>query len=142
MFRRRAQAIWEGNLREGKGSLALASGSLTSSYSFGSRFGDASGTNPEELIGAAHAGCFSMALSHSLAEAGFLPRRVETEAEVQLEKLSESFRITAIYLKTRAQVPDLTEALFLEHAQAASQNCPVSRALAGTKINLQASLIK
>lgn len=136
MPKRRAEATWNGDLKNGKGKLSFGSGAYEGAYSFKSRFEEGSGTNPEELIGAAHAGCFSMALSAELAEGGFSPESVTTNAEVSLEDGS----ITTIVLKTEANVPDIDEDTFKEHAEGAKENCPVSKALAGVDIKLDASL--
>ena len=141
MATRTAEAIWEGNLREGKGRVKLGSGAYEGAYSFRSRFEEGPGTNPEELIGAAHAGCFSMALSAGLTKAGFTARRIRTTAQVHLEKVGEGFKITRIQLDTEAEVPKLDTKGFLEHAEAAKKNCPVSVALAGVDISLNARLI-
>ena len=138
---RKAQAIWEGNLREGKGTMKLGSGALEGSYSYPSRFEDGQGTNPEELLGAAHAGCFSMALSSALVRAGYSPVRIKTESAVHLEKLEAGFTIVQIDLKTEAEVPDIDEKQFMELAQGAKKNCPISRALAVPEINLEAKLL-
>jgi len=138
---RTAEAVWEGNLMEGKGSMKLGSGAYEGPYSFASRFEDGPGTNPEELIGAAHAGCFSMALSAGLARAGYAPKRIHTTARVHLNKVDQGFRITSIELNTEAEVPGIDEKTFLEHAEAAKAGCPVSQALAGTEITLQAKLV-
>lgn len=139
---RSATAEWSGTLREGKGTMRMASGAYEGRYSFGSRFEEAPGTNPEELIAAAHAGCFSMALSGVLGRAGVQPERIETTAKVHVEKVGEGFSITRIDLSTQARVPGIDEATFREHAEAAKQNCPVSKALAGTEIRLtEASLL-
>jgi osmotically inducible protein OsmC len=138
---RHAQAIWEGNLREGKGRMKLGSGAFEGTYSYPSRFEEADGTNPEELLGAAHAGCFSMAFSSALGRAGFTPVKIETKASVHLEKLEEGFTIVRIDLETEAEVPDIEEDQFLEIANGAKKNCPISRALAVPEINLEAKLI-
>lgn len=138
---RKAEARWEGSLREGRGALKLGSGTFEGPYSFVSRFEEGSGTNPEELIGAAHAGCFSMALSAGLTRAGFPPSRIYTTAEVHLEKLEAGFTITRIQLRTEAEVPSIDEAAFKEQAEAAKANCPVSRALAGVDIELESRLL-
>ena len=137
---RKAEAEWTGNLREGKGRVKLGSGAYEGEYSFVSRFEDGKGTNPEELIGAAHAGCFSMALSAGLTKAGLSPKRIHTTAQVHLEKVGEAFEITRIELETEAEVPGLDEKAFLEHAEGAKKGCPVSKALAGPKIELKARL--
>ncbi len=141
MATRNAEATWEGNLLEGKGSMRLGSGAYEGPFSFKSRFEEGSGTNPEELIGAAHAGCFSMALSAGLAKAGFTAKRIRTKARVHLEKVGEAFRITRIELTTEAQVPGLDEKTFLEHAEGTKKNCPVSTALSGPQISLSAKLL-
>jgi osmotically inducible protein OsmC len=136
MATRTAEAVWEGNLREGKGRVKLGSGTFEGPYSFRSRFEDGAGTNPEELIGAAHAGCFSMALAAGLTKAGFTARRIRTTAHVHLDSLDGGFTITRIQLETDAEVPGLDEHAFREHAEAAKRNCPVSRALGGVEITL------
>lgn len=140
MVARTAEAEWRGSLQEGAGTMKLGSGAFEGRYSFGSRFGSEKGTNPEELIGAAHAGCFSMALALGLGQAGFTLRRIHTTAKVHIDRVAEGFRITRIELDTEAEVPGLDEATFREQAQAAKQGCPVSRALAGTEITLNARL--
>src|SRR5712691_4168461 len=142
MAKRTASAVWEGTLREGKGTVKLGSGAFEGQYSFASRFESGTGTNPEELIGAAHAGCFSMALAAGLTKAGFKPARINTNASVSLEKVGEAFKITTIELDTEGEVPGIDEKTFLEQAETAKKNCPVSRALAGTEIKLSATLIK
>src|SRR5262245_17671859 len=116
MATRTASAVWEGDLKSGKGKMKLGSGAFEGSYSFLSRFESGTGTNPEELIGAAHAGCFSMALSHMLASKGFPPKRVSTQAKVNLEKVGDGFKITSIELQTEADVPKIDQKAFLEHA--------------------------
>jgi lipoyl-dependent peroxiredoxin len=141
MAKRTASAVWEGTLREGKGRVKLGSGAFEGAYSFASRFEEGTGTNPEELIGAAHAGCFSMALAAGLTKGGFSPKRISTTASVSLEKVGEGFKITRIELNTEADVPEIDEADFLEQARSAKKNCPVSQALAGTEITLSAKLI-
>lgn len=138
MATRTARAQWEGNLQQGRGSMGLGSGAFQGQYSFSSRFEEGTGTNPEELIGAAHAGCFSMAFANALAKAGFEPKRVATTATVQLAKVAEGFSITSIQLDTEAQVPGIDEAKFQELAEGAKKGCPVSKALAGTEIKLKA----
>lgn len=137
---RRADAIWEGNLKDGKGRMKLGSGAFEGPYSFSSRFEEGLGTNPEELIGAALAGCFSMALAHGLAQAGYLPKRVSTNARVKIEKIEEGFKITSILLDTEADVPGIGEQAFMEKAEITKKTCPVSKALTGTEIILQAKL--
>ena len=137
---RKASAVWNGGLRDGNGSMKFQSGAFEGKYSFGSRFEEAGGTNPEELIAAAHSGCFSMALSAALGKAGFTPKSINTDASVTLEKVGEGFGITRIDLKTVASVPDIDEAKFREIAQAAKENCPVSKALKAVEITLDARL--
>jgi osmotically inducible protein OsmC len=138
---RNASAEWNGSLKEGRGTMRLGSGAFEGRYSFGSRFEEAGGTNPEELIGAAHAGCFSMAFAGGLGRAGFEPKRVATDARVTIEKGEAGFRITRIDLRTEAEVPGIDEAKFREVAEAAKQGCPVSQALAGVDIRLDAKLV-
>lgn len=138
---RQANATWKGGLKDGQGEMEMGSGAWSGAYSFGSRFQDSEGTNPEELIGAAHAGCFSMALSVALERAGHTPEEVKTRAKVHLEKEGEGFAIQRIELDTEARVPGLDDATFQEHAEDAKKNCPVSKALAGVDIELNARLI-
>jgi osmotically inducible protein OsmC len=140
MATRTAEAVWEGNLKDGTGRVKLGSGAYEGPYSFRSRFEEGVGTNPEELLGAAHAGCFSMALSAGLTKAGFSARRIHTTARVHLEKVGEGFKITRIQLETEAEVPQLDAKAFLEHAEGAKKGCPVSLALAGVEISLNARL--
>jgi len=140
MKERKAEAVWEGELKDGSGRVILGSGLFESSYSFRSRFEEGTGTNPEELIGAAHAGCFSMALANILAEEGYSPEEISTEARVKLDEVGGDFKITNIVLQTRATVPEIGDETFQKHARAAKENCPVSRALAGTDIQLEAKL--
>ncbi|SEH14480.1 OsmC family protein [Thermoleophilum album] len=137
---RSAKARWEGSLREGKGTVALGSGAFEGSYSFESRFEEGSGTNPEELLAAAHAGCFAMALSAALERAGFAPERVEAQARARLERIGEGFKITRIDLTARARVPGIDEARFAEVAEQAKNNCPLSQALQAVEITLDAAL--
>jgi osmotically inducible protein OsmC len=136
-----AKAEWKGSLREGKGTMKLGSGAYEGAYSFKSRFEQGTGTNPEELIGAAHAGCFSMALSAGLGKAGFEPKRITTEAKVDLEKVGEGFQITRIHLDTEAEIPGIERSVFEKHAHEAKANCPVSKALTGPEITLTAKLV-
>lgn len=138
---RKAEAKWEGKIQEGKGSVKLGSGAFEGPYSFKSRFEEGSGTNPEELIGAAHAGCFSMALSLFLEKAGATPERIDTDAKVHIEQVGEGFKITKIELSTEAKVQGMDESEFKKQAEEAKKNCPVSQALAGTEITLQAKLL-
>jgi len=131
---RKAEAEWKGNLAEGNGTLKVGSGAFEGSYSFKSRFEDGqSATNPEELLGAAHAGCFTMALAAQLSRERLTPTRIHTEAKVRLEKFGEAFSITRIDLETEAQVPGIDDATFQKHASDAKQNCPLSKALAATE---------
>ncbi|HMC79930.1 MAG TPA: OsmC family protein [Acidimicrobiia bacterium] len=138
---RSAEAQWEGSLQDGAGKMRLGSGAFEGRYSFSSRFEDGPGTNPEELIGAAHAGCFSMALSGGLTRAGHPPTRVHTTAKVHIERGDAGFAITRIELQTEAEVPGLDEETFRREAEAAKAGCPVSKALAGTEILLDAKLL-
>ncbi len=138
---RNAEAVWEGNLKSGKGTIKLSSGAFEGPYSFSSRFESGTGTNPEELIGAAHAGCFSMALANRLSEAGHPPQRVHTTAKVHLEKGEGGFSIPQIDLITEADVPGMDASTFAQHAQTAKENCPVSKVLAAAKITLDAKLV-
>lgn len=141
MKERKAEAVWQGKLKDGNGTLALGSGLFESSYSFRSRFEEGAGTNPEELIGAAHAGCFSMALANILGEEGYSPQEISTEASVNLDEVEGEFTITKIELTTEASVSDIDDKSFQEYAQKAKENCPVSKALAGTDIALKATLL-
>ncbi len=138
---RKSEAEWKGSIKEGKGHMRLGSGAFDGEYSFVSRFESGSGTNPEELIAAAHAGCFSMALSAGLGRAGHNPTRVHTTATVHLEKVNEGFSITRIELNTEAEVPGIDEKTFMEQAEAAKKNCPVSKVLAAAQITLNARLV-
>jgi osmotically inducible protein OsmC len=138
---RTSNARWNGSLTEGNGTMAFGSGAFEGQYSFSSRFEEGTGTNPEELIGAAHAGCFSMAFSGGLVRAGFTPDYIETTAKVSVEKDEGGFTITTIELSTRGSVPGIDEATFQKEADAAKAGCPVSRALAGVEISLDARLV-
>jgi osmotically inducible protein OsmC len=141
MPKRKASARWEGSLQEGNGTMRLATGSYEGPYSFQSRFEEGDGTNPEELIAAAHAGCFSMALSLILGTAGYEPEDIDTEATVQIDKVGDGFAITRIALNTRARVPGIDEEEFQKHAEAAKEGCPVSQALGAVEtIELEAQL--
>jgi len=135
-----AQAVWEGTLQQGKGTMRVGSGAFEGAYSYDSRFEGGAGTNPEELIGAAHAGCFSMALSMLLEKAGHPPREIRTRAEVTLLEVDDGFAITRIMLETEADVPGMDAEAFAKQAEAAKSGCPVSKALAGTQIELRATL--
>lgn len=138
---RKAEAVWEGGLRSGKGTMRFGGGAFEGAYSYSSRFEEGAGTNPEELIAAAHAGCFSMAFSAGLERAGYIPRRVSTTANVTLEKVDAGFRITRIHLETAAEVPGISEAEFQRLAEEAKAGCPVSQALQAVAISLNARLI-
>ena len=138
---RKASAVWNGTLKEGNGTMKMQSGAYEGKYSFGSRFEEDPGTNPEELIAAAHAGCFSMALSGGLTKSGFAPGRVETSAKAHLEKVGEGFKITRIQLTCQATVPGIDDVAFQELAAGAKAGCPVSQALAGVDISLDAQLV-
>ncbi len=140
MALRTAKAVWEGPVKTGHGTIALESGLLDTSYSFGSRFGTEAGTNPEELLGAAAAGCFTMALSLALSALGHPPARITTTARVAIEKEGDGFQIPEIVLQTRARVPGIDAGTFLREAEKAKAGCPVSKALAATKIVLDADL--
>src|SRR6267154_1105709 len=134
---KKAWAVWKGSVKEGGGTISTETGVLKEApYGFKSRFENGKGTNPEELIGAAHAGCFSMALAFNLQRAGHPAKSVSTTAAVKLEPGEGGFKITSIDLKTEADVPGIDESKFREQAELTKKNCPVSVALAGTKINL------
>lgn len=138
---RKGTGVWQGNLPEGNGTVSTESGVLKdNNYSFKSRFENGDGTNPEELIAAAHAGCFSMALSHALAEAGFTPEKVVTDAHVKLEKQDDGFAITGIKLVNKSKVPGIEQAKFDEISNGAKTGCPVSKALKAVDISLEATL--
>ena len=139
---RKAEAEWKGNLAEGGGRLKVGSGAFDGPYSFKSRFEEGqSATNPEELLGAAHAGCFTMALAAQLSRVRLTPTRIHTEANVKLEKVGETFSITQIELVTEAEVPGIDDSTFQQYALDAKQNCPLSKALAATEIHLTAKLL-
>ena len=137
---RTADAEWKGDLPTGSGTIKTQTGSYNGAYSFGSRFEEGKGSNPEELIAAAHAGCFSMAFSNQLAKAGFPPDSVKTTAKVHLDKGEAGFSITRIELVTRAKVPGVDENTFREKAEAAKTGCPISKALQAVTITLDARL--
>lgn len=139
-MKKTASAVWQGDLKSGKGTISTESGALQDNpYGFNTRFEAAPGTNPEELIGAAHAGCFSMALSLMLGQAGFTAERIATRAEVTLDKDGEGFSITAIALTLEAKIPGIDEAQFQQIANQAKEGCPVSKVL-NAQISLTASL--
>lgn len=137
---RTAEATWSGDLRKGQGTMRLGSGAWEGNFSFGTRMGDEPGSNPEELIGAALAGCFSMALSNALSEAGHVPQRVHTTARVEFGQGSTGFEISRINLDLEAEVPGIGEEEFERLADEAKRGCPVSKALTGTEITLQSRL--
>ncbi len=137
---RHAEAEWKGSLKEGSGQVKTETGTVNSSYSFRSRFEGGGETNPEELLGAAHAGCFSMALSARLSAAGHVPTSVHTTAAVHLNKGESGFAINKIELDTTGDVPGIDAATFQKFASEAKAECPVSKALAGAEITLQATL--
>jgi lipoyl-dependent peroxiredoxin len=137
---RSSSAQWSGNLARGSGTMSLGSGAFDGAYSAASRFEEGEGTNPEELIAAAHAGCFSMALALVLSEAGHEPDSVQTTAEVHLDKDDGGFSITRSHLTTEVKVDGLDDAEFQQHAEEAEKSCPVSRALGAIEISLDAKL--
>ena len=139
---RNASAVWHGSLKEGKGTISTQSGTLKDTqYSFAARFAEGVGTNPEELIAAAHAGCFTMALSGQLTAAGFIPDSLETTAVLTLD-MHDKPTVTQIHLTTKAKVPNIDKAKFDECAHNAEVGCPISRLLSpGTKISLDATLL-
>ena len=138
---RKSEAEWHGSLREGNGRIKLGSGAFEGKYSFASRFEESGGTNPEELIAGAHAGCFSMALAAGLGRAGFQPKLVHTTARVTLDKVGDAFAITRIDLDCEAEVPGIDENAFHAQAVAAKESCPVSKALKAVEITLKARLV-
>lgn len=135
---RKAEAVWTGDLPTGKGTMKMAN--WEGPYSFSSRFEEGSGTNPEELLAAAHAGCFSMAFSKGLADAGHTPERIRTTARVHLEKGDGGFSIARVELTTEADVPGIDEETFRNAAEAAKENCPVSQLFKGAEIAVNATL--
>jgi len=142
MSKHYANAVWNGNLAGGNGKYQLQTSGFENGYTFPSRFeNDKKQSSPEELIGAACASCFSMAFAHELDQAGFKPSSIQTEAEVTLDKVGGGFGITNIALKTQGKVSGITENKFLEIANAAKENCPVSQALKATKIELASSVL-
>lgn len=136
-----ARAIWEGDLKRGKGSVFLGEGGVELPFDFAARFGKGAGSNPEELIGGAHAGCYSMALAHELVLAGHPPTKIETIARVHLEKTGEGFSIPKIELETEADIPGIDDETFHRFAEDAKENCVVSRVLTGAEITLDAKLL-
>jgi osmotically inducible protein OsmC len=141
MIKKKGSAVWQGNLKDGSGSISTETGVLREApYGFKARFEGGKGTNPEELIGAAHAACFSMALSLILGEAGLTAERIETQAEISLEKQPDGFAITASHLTVQAKVPGASDAKFQELAGKAKAGCPVSKLL-NAKITMDARLL-
>jgi osmotically inducible protein OsmC len=138
---RKGEAVWNGTLLKGNGEMKTGAGAIKAAYSFSSRFESGRGSNPEEFIGAAHAGCFSMALAGTLDKSGFSPEKIKTVARVAIEKDGDGFTITSIELVTEAQVPGIDNAAFQEKAEEAKAGCPVSKALAGVQIGLRAILL-
>jgi osmotically inducible protein OsmC len=139
---RAASAEWNGSLKDGKGTMKMSSGAYEGPYSFASRFESGTGTNPEELIAAAHSGCFSMAFSAGLGKAGFTPTSVKTTATVHLDKLGDGMGIVRIDLDMTAEVPGIDEKTFMEVAEGAKKGCPISKALAAVpEITLKAKLV-
>ena len=139
-MQRKASAVWQGGLKEGKGTVSTESGVLSQAqYSFGTRFESGKGTNPEELIAAAHAGCFSMALSAELGTSGITPEKIETSAAVSLEKLDSGWTVTQVHLDVRAKISGADNTAFEAAAETAKKNCPISRLL-NAKISMQATL--
>ena len=139
---RNGYAVWEGDLPTGKGQMKLERSAFEGNYSFSSRFENGMGTNPEELIATAHAGCFSMAFANGLAQAGFTPKRIQTNAKVNLEKVGDGYQITTIDLNTQAEIANIEESKFLELAENAKKNCPVSKLVTGAEVQVHASLVK
>lgn len=137
----KAHAIWRGTLKDGSGEMSVESGTYKGRYTAGQRFGTDKGTNPEELIGAANAGCFSMAFSLALEQAGYIAESIDTDAAVSIDKSGDGFRITKVHLTTRCKVSGIDPVQFRALAEQAKEGCPVSRALAGTTITLDAELI-
>ncbi len=137
---RTAKAQWQGGVPAGEGSVTLGSGAMDAPYGFKSRFENGAGTNPEELIAAAHASCYSMALSLMLTQAGHPPTKVDTSAAVKIEKDGDGFTITESALTTRGEVPGMDDATFKDFAEKAKAGCPVSKALSAVKITLDAAL--
>jgi osmotically inducible protein OsmC len=140
MLTRTSDAEWHGTLREGHGHMRFGGGAYDGAFTWASRFSDGGGTNPEELLAAAHAGCFSMALSGDLVKGGFKPTGIRTTAEVHLEQVNGAWTITLIELVCGADVPGIDQATFSRIAEGTRANCPVSRALGAVKVTLSATL--
>lgn len=141
MIKRKAAAVWEGGLTDGRGKVKVGEHELERPISIGSRFDAGSGTNPEELVGAAHAGCFSMALAKQLSDSGHKPKTIRTAAEVHLEEFQHGYSISRVKLETQAQVSGISEDEFKRLAEDAKIGCPVSKALRGALIDLKAELV-
>ncbi|SFG17648.1 osmotically inducible protein OsmC [Palleronia marisminoris] len=142
MIKKHGTANWKGGLKDGTGTVSTQTGVLDkANYGFKSRFEDGTNTNPEELIGAAHAACFSMALSMILGQSDLTPDNIDTKATVSLEQLDSGFTVTKIHLEVTASVPNASEDQFMEAAQKAKENCPISKALAGPEITMDAKLV-
>lgn len=137
----KAHAIWKGTLKNGSGEMSVESGTYRGTYTAAARFGSDKGTNPEELIGAANAGCFSMAFALMLEQAGHTPEFIDTDAAVTIDKVGDGYRITKVHLTTRCKVPGIDPVQFRDLAEQAKAGCPVSQALAGTTIVLDAELV-
>ena len=140
MKTRRAHVRWEGNLREGQGEVDFGQGAFSAPYSFASRFEDGDGTNPEELLSAAHASCFAMSVSRVLSDAGFKPDFFEVTARVTISPQEGAFRISRSHLTCEAGIPGINATTFAGHAENARTHCPISKALAGTRITLESRL--
>ena len=138
---RNAEAVWDGSLKEGNGKVKVGSGAFEGSYTWSSRFENAQGTNPEELLGAAHAGCYSMALSSNLGKAGFTAQHIHTSVQVTIEQVEGKNRITKIHLETEATVPGINNEQFQQIAESVKQTCPVSVALSNVPTTLTARLL-
>jgi osmotically inducible protein OsmC len=139
-MKKKAWAVWKGSIKEGGGTISTETGVLKEApYGFKSRFENGPGTNPEELVGAAHAGCFSMALSLALGQAGFTPDKIETHAEITLDKVGDGFAVTASHLTLSARIPGIDKTRFEEIAASAKAGCPISK-LMNAKITLDATL--
>jgi osmotically inducible protein OsmC len=140
MSTRTAKAEWTGTLKDGSGTMQIGSGEFEGEYTFGTRFQNLNGTNPEELIGAAHAGCYSMALAARLEQAGYNPESIKTSAEVELEEKDGSYQISRVRLHTKVNVRGIEPPQFREHVEQAAENCVVSKALAGVRLEVQAQM--
>ena len=138
---RNAEAVWDGSLKEGSGKMKFGSGAYEGSYTWSSRFENGKGTNPEELLGAAHAGCYSMSVSSNLGRAGFTPEHIHTRALVTIEPVEGRNKITHIALEMEAKVPAISNEQFMQIAEYAKEHCPVSAALTGVPITLSAKLL-